>query len=784
MKGVRVAGCILGVLLISGLSFLLGCKMQQNRSPGLNGTDSKKVKTEAVAIVNQDAGIKAGDGSINYGTKLLADLPDGFEITGLEIARNGLKSGNYAAYVILPTSFSECVVSLNDTPRKAEIQFAINEDLDEEIKDKVALNTMAFINGLNHDLSYMYISTVLKEFHTAQDAALVVMEHDISDRDVILEIKPQDLLELVPVPELERLENNQEYLDIQKYITMNQELVDTVDQQYTQYISLSREDYEKLNEEGIGLVGEWSTMETTLRDIDLTHDEQGDSLYEAGLLEASELLKDYNQDLERKEAEIGDITEIGIQNITAAVGKLDQMLADYKTLFQAGISEGTIAGLKAFYPQLNVVSGQGDTLMVNAYPVTIPYGDTTINQMPESDWKTQYAARAAILEQYVMTMEPYRIAQSQVTSPQPEPTAEGEDTGDDSSGETPNPVPEWVVAPKLLADAGYASWDEMYQEIQNHDLTSGIQTLQIDKHVLLEEFRQSMQQAIDSILDKTSYELAIDRFVSGLPLFETKVMDTSGEEKTIQKVIEEELKKLEANTGDELLAPVKVEDVQTTVTEKVVQPLVDKTETVKDGLLSQYGNEETQMQAYGQLLGEFDPLKYIEQDEIQKTVRQMEGNGDTLQDEIDAYGEHGVDYADKLYTAADENISMLGRHLEDAQKTSEDAVKDGLLKAQETKESNSTVNQALMLDLTKKLPFTRLGSLEFAKSYEFMANPLEVEQKSGDQREPTVAPPEKRTGKAVNLAPILPGILILLVAAVLAECVRRFLRRRREWGVG
>lgn len=793
MKGVRVARTLIGIIMLCGMSFFLGYKMQGNNSRGSNEEESKKVKSEQVAIVNQDMGTKVGDETINYGTKLLAsDLPENFEITGLEVARNGLKSGNYAAYVILPTSFSECVVSLNDTPHKAEIQFSINENLDGEMKDKVALNTMAFINGLNYDLSYMYISTILKEFHTAQDAALTVMEHDADDRDVILQIKPQDLIEMVPIPELERLENNQKYLDIQKYIAKNQELVQTVDQQYTQYISLSREDYKKLSESGKELLGEWGVMETTLENTDLTHNEEGTSLYEEGLSETSKLLKNYNLDLDKKETEIGNITEAGILNITTILQKLDQMLIDYKTLFQTGTSEEVVSGLKDLYPQISVTSGEGDTLSVNSSQIVIPYGNVTIDQMPEGDWKNQTAARIAILEKYVATMEPYRITQSQPSEPQPEPSEEGDGMENGGGGEegepepapVPDPVPEWEISPEVLQAAGYSSWDDMYQVIQCNGWSIGVQSVQIDKRIKLEELRTAIQQAIDGILDKETYDQTVDDFINGLPLFETKLMEPGGEETSVQELIEKELIKLGSNSGDELLEPIKVKDVQTTVTEKVVQPLVDKTEKVKSELIDQYGYEKTQMQSYEQLLNEFDPLKYIEQDEIQKTVGQMEGNGDTLQDEIDAYGDHGIEYADKIYTTADENIRLLGEQIEEAQKTSEDAVKNGLQKAQNVKESNSAVNQALMLELTKKLPFTRLGSLEFAKTYEFMANPLELNQKSEDTTKPEVALSEKaETDNSINLKPILLGVMILLTFLAAAEFLRKYLNRRRSWSV-
>lgn len=782
----KVAGAILLLVFCCFFGFWAGRNSLQENTTQSEKT--MKVDTESIALVNQDVGVKVNDETVNYATKLLSDIPDNFSVTGLEIARNGLKSGNYAAYIILPTSFSESVISLNNVPRKSEIQFAINDNLDDEVQEKVTLDTLAFINGLNHDLSYMYISTVLKEFHSAQDAALTVMDHDANDRDVILEIKPQDLLELVPVPELARLENNREYLDIQEYIARNQELVRTVDQQYSQYISLSREDYEKLSESGKGLIGEWEVMETTLENVDLVHNEQGENLFEPGMIETTELLKKHNLDLGVRADEIGDITKEGIKNISAIIEKLNQMLADYEQTFKSGISDEKVAQLKGLYPQI-LISNENGSLLMNGIQIPITYTDTEINQTCEEKWKTQYAAKVLILENYFKDMENYRSTLPPMPEPtppetQPEPVAEGEGT-EEGGGEVvpPNPLPEWNVSQELLLAAGYGTLQDAYCEISENAISGALQQLQIDKSVDAETLKNTMQTAANNILvpGKNGYDSAIDNFVRGLPIFETKVMDENGEEGSIQKSIEEELKKLEANTREDLLEPVKVEEVETTVTDKVVQPLLDKTELVKSNLLSQYDSEKTQLQSYDLLLNDFDPLKYIEQDEIQKTVGQMDENGASLQEEIQKFGDHGVEYADKVYATANENLDLLGQHIQEAQKTSEDAVKDGLQQAKSVKESNSAANQSLMLELTKKLPFTRLGSLEFEKAYEFMANPLELNQKFEEKPKQEAGDVEPgKPDKIIDVTPILIGILVLSICIAAIEFVRRYASRKNE----
>lgn len=156
-----------------------------------------KLITDRVAIVNLDEGVMVQDEKINYADKLIIDLDENFSFTGLEDARQGYATGIYAGYLIVPATFSESIVSLNNTPVRSEISYAINSNLREDVKEEVIYNVLALMDEINDGISYMYLHSVLDDVHTAQDAADTVMNNDIEERDAIDAVQANDLVALV-----------------------------------------------------------------------------------------------------------------------------------------------------------------------------------------------------------------------------------------------------------------------------------------------------------------------------------------------------------------------------------------------------------------------------------------------------------------------------------------------------------------------------------------------------------------------------------------------------------
>lgn len=302
-----------------------------------DGTGSSRLITDKIAIVNLDEGITIHDEKVNYAEKLIINLDDNFLFTGLEDARQGYATGIYAGYLIIPATFSESVVSLNHTPVRAEISYVINDNLEEDIKETVIYDVLTLMSDINDSISYMYVHSILDDFHTAQDEADTVMNNDLKEKEAIDAVQANDLVALVPVTELTVVENTIEPVDISEYMMQNMKFTNQVGQKYTDYLMASQSDHMRINEEALLLMAEMSNMSGIMAGSNFGQGEDGSSIYQEGAEELDTLLEEYNISLGEKEAEISENVLAIYEDInlymTAYDRTIEAYLADNKTAY-------------------------------------------------------------------------------------------------------------------------------------------------------------------------------------------------------------------------------------------------------------------------------------------------------------------------------------------------------------------------------------------------------------------------------------------------------------------
>ena len=69
-----------------------------------------------------------------------------------------------------------------------------------------------------------------------------------------------------------------------------------------------------------------------------------------------------------------------------------------------------------------------------------------------------------------------------------------------------------------------------------------------------------------------------------------------------------------------------------------------------------------------------------------------------------------------------------------AKDASNQAVEDGLSAAKNTKTTTSKENQNILADFSAKLPYTRLGSMEYTQAYQFIAKPVALNDVSKERK--------------------------------------------------
>lgn len=157
--------------------------------------------------------------------------------------------------------------------------------------------------------------------------------------------------------------------------------------------------------------------------------------------------------------------------------------------------------------------------------------------------------------------------------------------------------------------------------------------------------------------------------------------------------------------------------------ESAVNDLNDNVAATRTAVSENYSGSSAALTEYGTKLGTFAPV--LDSAVVSENVSKMNTNYSALQQEVLENNQSYQDYANKVYEATDNNISTLRQNITDAQNIAENTVKEGLTNAKSVKSETSAENQQLLAEFSRKLPYTRLGTLENTVTYEFIANPIE-----------------------------------------------------------
>lgn len=368
------------VLAVAGFFAGRWTTTDRNEASGAKGAESQdiQINVKTIAVVNSDTGTYVNGEYTNYAARLLDFLDENYVMTNIEAARSGVENGTYAAYILIPSSFSENLVSLNQTPVKVNLEYAINGNLIEERRVETVYRIVDFERNLNNEMGYMYLAAILDEFHDVQDGAQTIRNNDTKEADAISAIQSMDLIEMVPVPELLWVDNSVEPLEITDYNSKNEETVSEIEHSYAQFIALSETDMTALKEQGNQLTAQWNGMENVIQEIDLTMDEEGKRIYEEGLNDVEDWLTEYNDvTLAEIESEIAQKSEDISVFLNEGADELETAIIEYNTdILQANKEAAVCEIMSAIETQTDKGTVSANTIMTILDDCITPFQDT------------------------------------------------------------------------------------------------------------------------------------------------------------------------------------------------------------------------------------------------------------------------------------------------------------------------------------------------------------------------------------------------------------------------
>ncbi|MBR5798735.1 MAG: hypothetical protein IKY23_01605 [Lachnospiraceae bacterium] len=632
-----------------------------------------------IAVVNLDEGIYEGNEKVFYFSELMNLEEDFFVPENLEAAREGINNGSYAAYILIPAEFSENAVSINGEPEKAILEFAMNPNLREDISRLTMSNIKNFEITLNTNMSYMYVQAILEEFHTVQDQAGLIMENDSEELQRIQEINAEDLLTEPDFEEVQWAEADLETVDFSSFYSKNETIEKELRENIEVFIEEGEEAFSEIKEKENTVIDGVDKLYQVLAEVDIETDENGNIVYENGKNSLSNYLSEYD-------------------------GAFDEQ-------------KDTILKMLGLKQQAEPVPSSVPEESPTVSPSTEPESDVTPTP-EEAPTETPVA---------VPTEEP---EEAPTVTPVAVPTETPEEDSGEEPGEESTPVPTPEQTPKPTAPP----IPELIKEVFDETLKTANQNIakrneknttvleEIQNYILLMEEAESLEVAQENW---ELLKLKIEEFETVPYLTESDMYD-------MQKVISE-FEKL-AEEIDQL-PKVDREKFYAIFEEEMLTPLQNEILAENERIQKEGNTFMETLEKYMEELSKFDPYEYYDSEKTDELMNSFADNINNLENKSEeTYGE----YLELVYDTVDtanESVAQLQGNLDTAYEGTTSKIHNAVLLAQEYREDINHTNLEILGTFRQKLPYTRIGNLEYVQVYDFVANPVKLSDTSVDSHQ-------------------------------------------------
>ena len=257
----------------------------------------KVVSTKDIAVVNLDDGVKVKGKKAYYAGKIITLPNEHFYMTGLDDARNGLKSGKYGAYIVIPATFSKAIESINNDPQKATIKYTVNADNNDASLASIVNDINSFASVVSENITFIYVSAILEEYHRAQDNTKVILKNDSIDLDNINSISPESLLGRYENVKENNIDFKPSDIDLDKYNIENENIVDSFSRELREAKEENERNFDNIKREGEEVRTGTDSFGRFFESLTPLRDNSGNSVYSHGLTNIERLLSGHNDRL-------------------------------------------------------------------------------------------------------------------------------------------------------------------------------------------------------------------------------------------------------------------------------------------------------------------------------------------------------------------------------------------------------------------------------------------------------------------------------------------------------
>lgn len=734
--------CVVLVFASTIIGFNIGAYQQKKETVQEADQRSREKKEPGkLAIVNMDEGIKYDAEVVNYGTTLISSIPTEHVITGLEDARAGLLTGKYSAYIILPTTFSESVESINSQPQQAPIEYAVSSVIKSQEREDAIYNVQDVYHTLNNNLTQIYMATILEEFHDTQDAATTVLEQDKKDTSILADVSGYDLKDYIKLPELKMVENTIKPLDLQAQYDKNTQVLEEIDSSYQSSLTETQGAVDTIKGKNQTLTEKTGTLKGSLQAAKEEADQTVVTQYDDSQRAAEEdtLYRAKKEHIEQSGKEQKEKNENTIEEYTTKLDESNEEIKDIVEKYE--YAEG----------KYREVVGMLDTGL----------SDTLVSQQYED----VYAGNGTPDEKKLFVLENkyqyYSVADmTSVVADANGKIREGINNNLSSYYSGQATARQGILRLLTQLDdpansklpSGYTSWAEYMAAVLPAPVT--IEPGDVITAPQVKELTLRVPE--QDILPPNNYMGEITGIESGDSAVE-------GVNDIINKAQEGR-----SARNSELTTQTEAFETKATAMKQKTQ-----------GADAAYQEAETQHLDLTNHIVEYDPLAYIKYNDLREYRTTLDKNSNETETIINTQNSDYERYVSDISKAASENTTAQSEAIQKGQEASDKKLDDGLSAAKSSRNKSNELNSTLLYDLTLKLPYTRIGGVENRTAYTVMANPVVIKDKSSvladseQVNKERAAAKERDMGQSMDTKEMVMVLVIvlailLILAAILA----------------
>lgn len=732
--GILVIGCCLG-----GGYYMGNLNSKDDTEPVALLNEKKPQKeelydTELIAIVNADEGIKKQDDVISYSQSLLGTLNVKYEVTGLEDAKQGVENGKYSAYMILPGTFSEAVESINGTPQKAVLEYAIAPNLTQDAQAKAIYSVGNAYTTLNNGISELYLSSVLTEVHKVQDVAENIKENDVRDLKALGEVSGDDLREAIELPELATVEKDIAVLDLVPHYEEEDKLLAEIDKTYQEAWNKGSEEYKNVSSK----IGE---LNQTLYGKGSMHE----AIQAFNMHMTPYEYPEYIDTNPAEQKELGAIRDSSIEALEGVPDKLKEIESatkEYiaKSKFIINKYENDIEKWGAADSRASL-EGECD-----GYSVEYEENTYSFYRKKDVDEKLVALENQHIieknngLENYYNTIsdfqknpalndlkENFKKLYSKLEAIEPDTYVPVSDEQWENYIKSVIPAPIYEVEPNV---------DEAKEDLNS---------IQIKNYRLKNQIKEPDFSGVN--VDVDSIRSAMDRMMG-------VSKDYAEDRYGVLNGVNDELQEKDKNIKEQV----------TTLREA-------------------YDNTDLKKNELDEALLRYTPQEYLNQEALEILEQSLDKNQSTVEEKIENQNKQYESYVEEVYKTSEDNTKKQSESIEAGEKVSNEKLDANLANAKSLKQSTYEDNKLMLNDISGVLPYSRLGTQENIMAYRFMTEPLSV-------NDLTVAKKENLEGQEVNFEVSdekkeveekeTPIFIWVIPVVLLAVCIGSYLAFRKK----